>query len=93
VSKTEHLAGRPVSAHTYRRLGCRCDGCTAAATAAVRKQRAASQHKLARIEQRAIRNAGAWVRRTMPAEWQRFMDEAYDWYGFERRPRGRPRGS
>lgn len=41
----DHLPGHPISAATYQRHGCRCDGCTEAKTLNVRRTRARTRRR------------------------------------------------
>lgn len=86
-----HLADKPVSASTYKRYGCRCDACTAAATAYMRQMRSARGGALLKVQQRRQTLAVAWLRREHPDVWAELHQQAYDELGIERRGSGRPK--
>lgn len=58
---TAHIAGRPVSVHTYDAHGCRCDGCCAAHREKDRRYRArhADQVRVKKREQKRAERARA----------------------------------
>lgn len=84
----EHVAGHPVSPHTYRYYGCRCDGCTAANTTKSHSQKHARDKALLRVQSRSQRKAVSWVRKNCPALWEQMLAESYEELGIERRKRG-----
>lgn len=78
VSTKGHLPGRTVSDYTYKKYGCRCDGCRALATQAQRVIRARNGNSPAQRAQHRANNAAVrWVRDHHPDVWKRLYDEAY----------------
>jgi hypothetical protein len=68
----------PVGKNMYHK-GCRCTPCR-------------NEHtKTAMVSNRAKMWAGQYVKRHHPGVWDRLVDEAYDYYGMERKPVGAPK--
>jgi hypothetical protein len=74
---TRHLDNRPVSASTYRKHGCRCEECRAAANAHQREMRRRGRTALhLKADRKAATWAATWVRREHPEVWQKLRAEA-----------------
>jgi hypothetical protein len=93
AERPAHIDGRPVSAYTYGTLGCRCVGCTAAATDdRGRKSRAARGGEALRVQYRVQVLTVAWARKRMTdADREAVLAQAYADAGVERVPRGHHR--
>jgi hypothetical protein len=80
---TEHLPGHPVSATTYRKVGCRCARCCAASTEKARqyRKRVGGTPPSSLAYQAALAHAGRWVRDTNPEQWMVFLARAREQLG------------
>ena len=74
-----HLEFHPVSLWTYRKYGCRCDGCRALSTAAAKEQRRKNGYAPSHIVQRkAHGRAAAWLRANRPDVWRQLVEDAWN---------------
>jgi len=69
----------PVSAATYQRHGCRCEGCKAAAAEAMARIRAnkRGRTRLNQLSQtKATAAAARWIRQNDPELWNQILEDA-----------------
>jgi hypothetical protein len=70
-----HIEGRPVSAATYQRHGCRCDGCRALAVKQSTTSRAnrANLRRQQNLYEKARRRAMRRLSKTYPVEFKQLL--------------------